>query len=252
MIKFFRKIRQNLLSEGKTGKYLKYAIGEIILVVIGIFIALQLNNWNTNRLLKNEELKLLESLHQEFSENLVVFDDIYKKHLTRKKSIAVLMTSEIEDLHLDSLRALTRNSHNNYTYDPYQGIYRSVINSGKIELISNDSLKQRISKLQDLLVDYKEEETNVMTFVTNNLYPYIIQNRKLNFKKEWNFEEFTEEELAKYKTDIIEMIKADKYENLMVYVYGYMAETFTEGPMLRAEMVFIIESIESEIRLTKK
>ena len=46
MIKFFRKIRQNLLSEGKTAKYLKYAIGEIILVVIGILIALQINNWN--------------------------------------------------------------------------------------------------------------------------------------------------------------------------------------------------------------
>ena len=49
MIKFFRKIRQNLLSEGKTGKYLKYAIGEIVLVVIGILIALQINNWNEKR-----------------------------------------------------------------------------------------------------------------------------------------------------------------------------------------------------------
>ena len=49
MIKFFRKIRQNLLTEGKTGKYLKYAIGEIVLVVIGILIALQINNANENR-----------------------------------------------------------------------------------------------------------------------------------------------------------------------------------------------------------
>ncbi len=49
MIKFFRKIRQNLLSEGKTGKYLKYALGEIILVVAGILIALQINNWNERR-----------------------------------------------------------------------------------------------------------------------------------------------------------------------------------------------------------
>ena len=59
MIKFFRKIRQNLLMENKTGTYFKYAIGEIILVVIGILIALQINNWNENRKLQNEELNLL-------------------------------------------------------------------------------------------------------------------------------------------------------------------------------------------------
>ena len=62
MIKFFRKIRQNLLSEGKTGKYFKYAIGEIILVVIGILIALQINNLNENRKNKEQEIVLLKGL----------------------------------------------------------------------------------------------------------------------------------------------------------------------------------------------
>ena len=61
MIKFFRKIRQNLLSEGKTGKYLKYAIGEIILVVIGILIALSINNWNENQKLRNQEITYLNN-----------------------------------------------------------------------------------------------------------------------------------------------------------------------------------------------
>lgn len=62
MIKFFRKIRQNLLSQGRTGKYLKYAIGEIVLVVIGILIALQINNWNQERI-ESEELEgLLQSI----------------------------------------------------------------------------------------------------------------------------------------------------------------------------------------------
>ena len=56
MIKFFRHIRKNLLNEGKTSKYLKYAIGEIILVVIGILIALQINNWNEKK--ANEERPL--------------------------------------------------------------------------------------------------------------------------------------------------------------------------------------------------
>ena len=66
MIKFFRKIRQKLLSEGKTGKYFKYAIGEIILVVIGILIALSINNWNENRtkkqIFKTHLTNLIEDL----------------------------------------------------------------------------------------------------------------------------------------------------------------------------------------------
>ena len=62
MIKFFRKIRYDLMEKNKTGKYLKYAIGEIILVVIGILIALQINNWNEKSKLKNEEIKLLKEM----------------------------------------------------------------------------------------------------------------------------------------------------------------------------------------------
>ncbi len=61
MIKFFRKIRQNLLRENKTGKYLKYAFGEIVLVVIGILIALSINNWNENRKL-NETIEGVYSI----------------------------------------------------------------------------------------------------------------------------------------------------------------------------------------------
>ena len=69
MIKFFRKIRQNLLMENKTGKYFKYAIGEIVLVVIGILIALQINNWNENRI-ENKAIKaylisFIEDLNKE-------------------------------------------------------------------------------------------------------------------------------------------------------------------------------------------
>ena len=62
MIKFFRKIRYNLMEQNKTGKYLKYAIGEIVLVVIGILIALQFNTWNEQRKIKIEERILLTAV----------------------------------------------------------------------------------------------------------------------------------------------------------------------------------------------
>ena len=65
MIKFFRKIRQNLLTENKFGKYLTYAIGEIILVVIGILIALQINNTNENHKKQQFEITILENIKED-------------------------------------------------------------------------------------------------------------------------------------------------------------------------------------------
>ena len=70
MIKFFRKIRQNLLMENKTSKYFKYAIGEIILVVIGILIALQINNWNQAKKEHSREVNLLEELKLNLQSNV--------------------------------------------------------------------------------------------------------------------------------------------------------------------------------------
>ena len=83
MIKFFRKIRQNLLMEnvskgetGKTSKYIKYAIGEIVLVVIGILIALQINNWNErNKELKKEQA-FLKEINLDFKSNKSQLDSI--------------------------------------------------------------------------------------------------------------------------------------------------------------------------------
>ena len=93
MIKFFRKIRQNLIMENKTGKYIKYAIGEIVLVVIGILIALQINNWNNNQKANIEEKEILESLYENLtlanqqSEALINDEKMLKQLLIRMLGI---------------------------------------------------------------------------------------------------------------------------------------------------------------------
>jgi len=74
MINFFRKIRQKLLNENKLSKYLLYALGEIVLVVIGILIALQINNWNENKKDRRQERELLIQLESEFESNLSQLD----------------------------------------------------------------------------------------------------------------------------------------------------------------------------------
>ena len=93
MIKLFRKIRQDLLSKGKTGKYLKYAIGEIILVVIGILIALQINNWNEiNKkiYLKNE---YQNSLINDFSKDTIQINARLKKNRDRIEFLTPVIDS---------------------------------------------------------------------------------------------------------------------------------------------------------------
>ncbi|MEJ2585524.1 MAG: DUF6090 family protein [Robiginitalea sp.] len=75
MLRFFRQIRQRLLTDSKFNKYLLYAVGEILLVVIGILIALQINNWNEERKAREREQQLLISLSEDFKSNLVSLEN---------------------------------------------------------------------------------------------------------------------------------------------------------------------------------
>jgi hypothetical protein len=79
MIKFFRNIRKKLLQEGKTASYFKYAIGEIILVVIGILIALQINNWNENKKSNAQYFQYLTAIKSNIQEDLMVMDSLIKQ-----------------------------------------------------------------------------------------------------------------------------------------------------------------------------
>ncbi|TFV95681.1 hypothetical protein E4S40_05520 [Algoriphagus kandeliae] len=91
MIEFLRRIRQNLISENKIGRYLKYAVGEILLVVIGILIALSINNWNTNRSTQKETLNYLSNLINDLNNDISSFDGNTNFNKTRLKGIFYLL-----------------------------------------------------------------------------------------------------------------------------------------------------------------
>jgi len=89
MLKFFRKIRYDLMENNKTTKYLKYAIGEIVLVVVGILIALGINNWNENRKMNLAEKVVLNNIYENLTIDSIQFD-YYKKQY-----------QDIERLHIE-------------------------------------------------------------------------------------------------------------------------------------------------------
>lgn len=147
MIKFFRKIRQKMLTENKFSKYLLYAIGEIILVVIGILIALQVSNWNQNYQLRQLENKYLKEIKSslEFDLNDIEFNiDFNKKRLKSNEIILQLANREID--HSDSLQKHFGNLMFTTRTLPNTSAFENLKSKG-LELISNDSLRRELTKL---------------------------------------------------------------------------------------------------------
>jgi hypothetical protein len=169
MIKFFRKIRQNLLSEGKTGKYFKYAIGEIILVVIGILIALGINNWNENRKNKNLESLYIQELTTDLIKDSIIIDKLLnqsnkqlrakfllQKYLTEQtdfvlydnnsfKSYPNYLKSETYDLDsLASYYQIQWTSKSRYPFTPIKTTIDEMKSTGKIGIIQNLDLRRSI------------------------------------------------------------------------------------------------------------
>ena len=152
MIKYFRRIRQNLLSEGKTGKpsfaagrYLKYALGEIILVVLGILIAISINNWNDKRKNNITETEYYCKLLSDFE-----LDRINISRLTQESEykIDVAKTTLLE---LDQRQKDKAYFINNYiqayrtnAFVPSKATITDILSTGKLNLLTNDSLKNKL------------------------------------------------------------------------------------------------------------
>ncbi|WOD43739.1 DUF6090 family protein [Hwangdonia lutea] len=153
MIKFFRKIRRNLLTEGNTGKYLKYAIGEIVLVVIGILIALGINNWNERKKDRDKEIVYLNRLTTNLNSDIKLYNLIIKKDSALIESLKKLQSfnfniSDKENKSTEALNALITGYH----FTPNKTTIDNIVSSGNIEIIRSNYL------LEDIFLYYRTTE----------------------------------------------------------------------------------------------
>jgi hypothetical protein len=171
MIKLFRNFRKQLLNEGKTTKYFKYAIGEIVLVVIGILIALQINNWNSWKNDRKEEQAILKSLLREFKNNLV---ELERDHTLNKASLDALfflLNEKRETLDPKEIDSLVGTAFNYATFDAGIGVFDETISSGKMQLIENDSLRTILSQWTGELNDLSEDALIRRDYILHNASP---------------------------------------------------------------------------------
>jgi hypothetical protein len=138
------------MEQNKTGKYLKYAIGEIILVVIGILIALQINNWNEHRKTRATEIIFLKNIEADLKLNLVSLDAFV---ISRQEAIksSKLVINYFNNPNSINLNTFNLHSINVMVWFPFQqndNTYQELVNSGQLSIISNKDIKDQMQNMQ--------------------------------------------------------------------------------------------------------
>jgi len=234
MIKFFRHIRKDLMEQNKTGKYLKYAIGEIILVVIGILIALSINNWNEGQNKKQLEKNYLQNFLLDLKTDSLCLARNYET-LNNEKKVGLKLIKKLLDSSpsccQDSIKTAIANSsflgwaiHNERS----KATFNEIVSSGNLKLISNPNLRVAIMKYYaywDHAYERQEQRKSNYANLTYELfeldtkdddaewfYEMLQQNNaELEFRKEFRHEvryaEFLENVTLRFLTPRMNYLK---------------------------------------------
>ena len=174
MIKFFRRIRQNLLNENKFSKYLIYAIGEIFLVVIGILIALSINNWNENEKSRDREKLLLTNLKEEFNFNLIQLNQTKNRIDNSTDQLVKLVNlfgTETDTIGIDYLNKLINDGLWAPIFGSNQDVFNSIYDNGKMDLVSNPKLRKMLLSWGSQVKDFERAEKNMSINLNRNVLP---------------------------------------------------------------------------------
>lgn len=180
MLQFFRRIRRKLIDEGNLKKYLVYAVGEIVLIVVGIMIAIQLGNLNQNKNDSFREQRILADLKGEIKSNLQSVDRI----IYEKQNIISICSLFLETT---GKEATWNHSHNfdslliktivsGWKFNPENGVLSELINSGKLDLIKNNNLRYLLTSIPGHISKLQYEDEMVINDLHNIYLPFLSKH----------------------------------------------------------------------------
>jgi len=243
MLKFFRKIRQNMINENKTGKYLKYAIGEIILVVIGILIALSINNWNEKRkdsILEKEYLtRLLEDIKFDISwSNIYILDRYKRKVESLENGKAYYQGNYVIKDTLQFLKDIGYGGvFGNAALSLNTNTYNELISTGNLRKIENNTLRTEIINYYETSNANTEASRNYISGYINFVNSFTAFNTKV--------ENFTATDFDQKL--LLEKIKTEEYYRLvnLELTLAHRVSRFSENIINLAEELTI--SIDAQL-----
>lgn len=258
MLKFFRKIRQQLISEnlpdrqaGNFSKYLLYAIGEILLVMVGILLALQVNNWNEANKIKKVELNYLKSLNYQFRQNLLelnTVDSLIKMQLGAAREM-LKHTGPNASIANDSLfTILYHNSFKDFhQFLPSSGAIDEITNTGNLSIFSNTDLRDFLASWKSKMAMVKEQEVesrNTLDQTQNFMRDY--GNFRTQIHKTSSALNLGK---TKFNTKNSQLLSDEKFENhiaLFIGINNNLLENHYQT--IRKEIESVIIIIDGELR----
>lgn len=223
---------------------MKYAVGEIFLVVIGILIALQVNDWNENRKAAYRLNNLLAALRSEFETNLVQLDSVllFDNRVVKSSFRALHLRADDPLLqNRDSMRQLIQHTSWTWTFDPLNGALRSGIASGDIGLIRSERLKNLLFNWQDVVADARENELWALQLRQNN--PSITRHIR---NADYRSSHLPELGPSKFPSDYGALIDDPEFEDYISDRYSKMKDALIELNQVREQNVAILELIRQE------
>ncbi len=213
MINFLRRIRRNLINENKPSLYLIYAIGEVVLVVFGILIALQIDNWNESKKISRQEIALIENLRSEFKVNLENLEEVKAQNqiiynsTNELKNLIGQETSIINEHNVDSLLL---NAILITDYQPNQFVLSQLKTGERLDIINSEKLKKLLYEW-DKALNAKTEAFNMLnTYFMNSLIPFLDENTSIrNVDSYGNYEWSNKTPLKYNSTNMFHMIQFD-------------------------------------------
>jgi len=180
-MKFFRKTRKKLLANRKIGKYLAYAVGEVLLVMIGILLALQVNTWSANSSKEKSRIASYQKIKLQLEEDILVLrgNKEYNQGYFEQYQYAISIIENQDRIKMDTLAQITMNLNKFSDFHKESSVYETLVNSGEIKLLKNDEIVKKIQRLEELYIYINILENThhdaVMIFI-----PEIAQVIKVN------------------------------------------------------------------------
>jgi hypothetical protein len=233
-MKLFRGTRQSLIKNGSIKRYLLYAIGEILLVMIGISLAFQVGNWDDNRIKKNAEIRFYENIKEQIIDDkeLIQGQVRFNNHYMVQFKYANEIIENNDRSKLDTLGIILRNLTQYSDFDKEGNIYETMVNSGQVSLLRNLKIVNGMRELEEL-------------------YNYVNRMENIHYDVTMDYTAPALTAVLKFSTSEIkkpDAVFTYEFQNIVIIIMQIMEEKDGTYNQTISEIERVIKLIDEELK----